>query len=213
MNKKKHFWVLFPAFLIGMGSVLVWRVLIVKRREAPQFSAQQSSFSLQPPLEALSGELIAVAGKVEKQSREADEFVDVDEQKQIIDGEKLRTEEKSEAEIDFSGFARLRLGPNTEINLTSLLASSFVVNQKQGTANYKLLQDENPLSVRILHLLLNLNSGEAEVTIENKEITIEQLSGKSKFSLVDTDNKTHVWELEQGQKALINDAQRRVEIE
>lgn len=213
MNKKKHFLVLFSVFLIGMGIVVVWRVLMVERQEAPQFSAKESSFSLQPPLEALEGELVNAEGEVKKQSREADEFVDVDEEEQIVDGEKLNTGEESEAEIDFSDFGRLRLGSNTEISFTSLLPSSFVVNQKQGVANYKLLQDEDLLSIRILHLLLNLNSGEAEIAIENGEIIIEQLSGDSKFSLVDIDNKTHVWELEEGQKALINDAQRRVEIE
>ncbi len=213
MKRKKQYLVLFSVFLLGMSVVIGWRILMVKKNQNDQFSPKDDALSLQPPVAALVGELISIHGEVKKQARGAEEFIEIKEGEEIVDGEKLVTKQESKAEIEFPDFGLLTLGSNTEVSLTSLLPSSFVVNQKQGIVNYELLQEENPFSVRILHLLLNLNIGEVEVTLEDEDITVEQLSGSSKFSLVDKENKTHVWKLEEGQKALIDDSQRRVEIE
>ena len=52
----------------------------------------------------------------------------------------------------------------------------------------------------------------SQTTEATETITVKVLSGKAKLALVDLENKTHIWEIKEGQKALINDTQRRVEI-
>ena len=110
-------------------------------------------------------------------------------------------------------FIKSRIEPsNSEINFISLIPANFLIEQKSGKVNYKLLQDKKSVSIRSLHALLVFYSGEGEVVVEEEEIIIKILSGKAKLSLVDLDNETHVWELEKGQRVLINDTERRVKI-
>lgn len=201
-------------FLVGLTSVFGFRIWQVKRAKSVPFSPQESSFSLKPPSEALVGRLTEVEGDVKKESRNDGEFKEVKEKEQILDGEKLATGGKSQASVELPGFAKVTLDSNSEVGFVSLLPSSFLIKQARGVVGYRLLQNENSLSIRSLHLLLTLDSGESKVetSAEDGEIIVKQLAGKAKLALVDLENKTHVWQLEERQTALINDAERTVEI-
>lgn len=196
-----------------MGFVVGYRLWQVKKIKAIPFSPQQSSFVLKPPSDALRGKLLLVKGKVEKEPREKDEFEEAGAEEEILQGEKLATGEKSQAVVEFPDFAKIDLGSNSEIGFVNLAPSNFLISQSLGSVTYKLLQDNALVNVRSLHALLSFDSGEGEVTVEEEEITVRVLSGKAKLALVDLENETHVWELEEGQEVLITDAERRVEIE
>lgn len=200
-------------FLTGIGIVVVFRLWQVKKIPAVYFSPQQSSFSLKPPTEALKGDLLTVEGDVKKEPRDKEEFETVKTEGEVlIEGEKIGTEKKSQAAIEFPDFIRIDLGSDTEITLANLMPANFLISQLSGSVTYRLLQNDNTFSVRSLHALLTFDSGESEVAVEGSEVTVKVLSGKAKLALVDLDNETHVWELNEGEEALVDDAERRVEI-
>lgn len=200
-------------FLTGIGIVVVFRLWQVKKIPAVYFSPQQSSFSLKPPTEALKGDLLTVEGDVKKEPRDKEEFETVKTEGEVlIEGEKIATGKKSQAAIEFPDFIRIDLGSDTEIGLSNLMPDNFLISQLSGSVTYSLLRNNNTFSVRSLHALLTFDSGESEITVGGSEIAVKILSGKAKLALVDLDNKTHIWELNEGEEVLVDDAERRVEI-
>ena len=212
VSKRTNFLALFLLFLIGIGIVLGFRFWQVKKVEKTPFLPKKSFFSLQPPSEALTGKLIEVKGEVKKEPRKDEEFQEVEEGKEILDGEKLATRKDSKAVIEFPGFAEVTLDSDSETTFVNLIPSGFLISQSLGSVTYKLWQDNTFLSVRSLYALLTIDSGESEVIVKEEEISIKILSGKAKLALVDLENEIHIWKLEEGQKALIDNAERRVEI-
>lgn len=210
--KRKHYLVFLLLFLIGAVGVVAFRLWQVKNAGHISFTPQQSSFVLKPPSDALKGKYLLINGSVKKEPREKNDFEDVNIREEILQGEKLATGEKSKAVVELTNFARVNLGSNTEIGFNNLIPANFLISQSLGSVTYELLRDANPISVRSLHALVAINSGKSEFTISDETITFKVLSGAAKLALVDLENKTHIWEIKEGQKALINDTERRVEI-
>jgi len=213
VSKKINLLILSLLFLTGIGIVVVFRLWQVKKIPAVSFSPQQSSFNLKPPTEALKGGFLTVDGDVKKEPRDKEEFETVKTEGEVlIEGEKIATGKKSQATIEFPDFIRIDLGSDTEIGLANLIPDNFLISQLSGSVTYRLLRNDNTFSVRSLHALLTFDSGESEITVGGSEITVKVLSGRAKLALVDLDNETHVWELNEGEEALVDDAERRVEI-
>ncbi|MBL7159513.1 FecR domain-containing protein [Candidatus Microgenomates bacterium] len=212
-NKGNTYLILALLFLVSVLGVFAFRFWQVKKMPVPSFSPQKSSFSLKPPTEALKGEFLTIKGDVKKEPRDKEEFETVKTEGEVlIEGEKIATGEKSQATIEFPDFIKIDLGSDTEIGLANLMPANFLINQLSGSVTYRLLQNDNAFSVRSLHALITFDSGESEISVEGNEIKIEVLSGKAKLALVDLDNKTHIWELNEGEEVLVDDAERRVEI-
>jgi len=212
MRKGNQLLLVFLFFLTGLGSFFIFRLLQVRRFKKTVFVPQESSFELQPPAEALKGELVLAAGQVKRQARGGEEFEEVIAGEELLEGERLAVGLDSQAEVVFSAFVQIQLKASSEISLTNLLPSCFLINQAGGRVNYQTLQKDNSLSIRVLHTLLYLTGGEVEVQVDKGEVIIELLAGRAKLALVDLANETQVWFLEKGQTALIDDRQRRVEI-
>ena len=211
-SKKTYYLVFLLLFLIGTVSVVAFRLWQVKGAGHISFAPQQSSFVFKPPSDALKGKFLLINGSVKKEQREKNDFEDVNIREEILQGEKIATGKKSQATVEFPNFVKVNLGSNAEIGFNNLIPANFLLSQSLGSVTYELLQDNVPLSVRSLHVLLTVNSGKSEVAVSDETIAVKVLSGKAKLALVDLENKTHVWEIKEGQKALVNDTQRRVEI-
>ena len=211
-SKIKYCLVFLLLFSMGTVGIVIFRLWQVKSAKHISFTPQQSSFILKPPADALKGKLSIFKGDVKKKPRDKEEFKDVNVGEEILQGERIATGKKSQATVEFPNFARVNLGSGTEIGFNNLIPANFLVSQSLGSVTYELLQENVLFSIRSLHILLTINSGKSEVTINEETITVKVLSGKAKLALVDLENKTHVWEIKEGQKALINDTQRRVEI-
>lgn len=210
--ERAHYLIFLLLFLIGTVSVLAFRLWQVKGAKHVYFSPQQSSFVLKPPSDALKGKLSLFKGDVKKEPRDIEDFKNVNVGEEILQGEKIATEKKSQATIEFPNFVRVNLGSNTEIGFINLIPANFLISQSLGSVTYELLRDDNPINVRSLLALVTINSGKSEVTVNNETITVKVLLGSAKLALVDLENRTSIWEIKEGQKALINDTQRRVEI-
>ena len=212
-NKGNTYLILALLFLVSVLGVFAFRFWQVKKMPIASFSPQQSSFNLKPPTEALKGGFLSVEGEVKKEPRDKEEFETVKPGGEVlIEGEKIATGKKSQATIEFPDFLRIDLGSDTEIGLSNLMSDNFLISQLSGSVTYGLLQNDKAFSVRSLHALLAFDSGESEITVGGGEIVVKVLSGKAKLALVDLDNETHVWELNEGEEALVDDAERRVEI-
>jgi hypothetical protein len=195
-----------------MVSVVAFRLWQVKDAGHISFTPQPVSFVLKPPSDALKGKILSINGSVKKEPREKNDFEDVDIKEEILQGEKLATGKKSQATVEFANLAKVNLSSDTEIGFNNLIPATFLVSQSLGPVTYELLQDDTSISVRSLHALVTINSGKSEIIVRDETITVKILSGTAKLALVDLENKTHVWEIKEGQQALVNDTQRRVEI-
>lgn len=211
MANDKTLAALFLPFLAGVGIVIAFRLLQVRGANSQLFP-QESSYTFKVPEGSLKGVLIAAEGIVEKKPREEDEFEKVSVNAEILQGERLATKEESQAEVEFSDLVTVSLHSNSEIGLVSLIPENFLIEQSSGSIRYEFKKSNASISIRSLHTLVSFYSGEGELTVEGEEIEVKITSGRAKLALVGLDNKTHVWELEEGQEALVNDSKRRVEI-
>lgn len=211
-SKRTHYLIFLLLFLIGTVGVVVFRLWQVKNTEYISFTPQQSSFVLKPPADALKGKFSLFKGEVKKKPRDKEEFKDIKVGEEILQGEKIATGKKSQAIVEFPNLVRINLGSDTEIGFNNLIPANFLISQSSGSVTYELLQGDTPISVRSLQALVTINFGKSEVTISDETITVKVLSGKAKLALVDLENKTHIWEIKEGQEALVNDTERRVEI-
>jgi hypothetical protein len=191
-----------------MGGVLVFRAWQVKRIRSIPFSPQKSLFVSKPPTEALRGKIVSAEGQVEKEARDKTEPEDVKVREEILQGEKLTIGEESQAVVEFSGLVRIGLGSNTKIGFINLLPANFLIHLPTGVLDYQLFQDNMPVSVRSLHVLLTLYSGEGKIVTGEGEITLEIFTGQAKLALVDLENETNVWELKGGDRVVVDDSQR-----
>lgn len=197
-------------FLAGVAVVVGIRIARTRTAQPPTFTPSRSTFSLAPPSEALSGTLTSTIGSVEKQPRDKEDFEQVSEGEVVLQGEALRTAAGSSATLLFSDISEISLGPHAQVGLISLLPESFLIHQTSGTVTYEIIGDIS-FSVRSLHTLIQLQPGEGQMKVEGKLITLEIFSGGAKLALVDLENQTRVWSIEEGQKATINDAEGSVE--
>ena len=211
-SKRKHCLIFLLLFLVGAVGAVVFRLWQVKKAELISFTPQQSAFVLNPPADALKGEFSLFKGDVKKKPRDKEEFKDINVKEEILQGEKLATGKKSQAVVEFLNLVRIDLGPDTEIGFNNLIPASFLISQSLGSVTYELLQGDTPISVRSSQALITINFGKSEITVSEETITVKVLSGKVKLALVDLENNTHVWEIKEGQEALVNDMERGVEI-
>lgn len=170
-------------------------------------------FSLKPPSESLTGRIIYLEGEVRKKPRDSELFQAVEGGSGLVQGEKLITGVESTAEIEFDQDFKLIVLPNSEISLVSLIPSHFLINQDKGAITYQKLAGQNPLNVRANPLLILIGSGEGKISQKPKAILIEQNLGNAEIGLVDQNNQTRTWHLEQGQKATFAKDQQSIAIE
>lgn len=206
--------ILLVFFLAGVLGVLGFRMWEAQKIKGTTFIPQKSSFTLKPPSESLTGEFVEIVGKVTKEARGEDEFEEIGEGDGIFDGEKVATGKLSRTTIRFEDFGAVALGPSSEVTFVNTLPLSFLVLQSTGETEYQLSSKKYPLSVRSLNMLFTQDIGISTITTdaEDKTITVKLLKGTGNIALVDLDNETHVWKIEKGERALIDDVKRTVNI-
>jgi hypothetical protein len=213
----RTYFIAFLAFLLGFGGVLGYQYLhtrqimhmITPRPEADQPLAgiPQPTFALVPPDAAVSGILTVVSGHAEKLSRTDSEYKEASTGATILLGESVATKDNSSAMATVSGIVNVTMGPHAELVFANLFPTDFVLQQKSGKIDYTVAQ---PISVRALHTLVSIDSGEIIINSIDTDISITVKTGSVKFALVDTDNNTNVWNLKAGQRANIDDTARQV---
>lgn len=199
--------------IVGVLFFLSFRTIWVEKIATHVFSPTKSGIVLNPPSGAVSGTILNIKGQVKKQGRDDDNFKPIGTAVQFIQGESLATETGS-AIISFSNFFSATVSGNTEIAFIDGMPQEFLLQQKSGKVTYELLDETKSISIRSLHALIQI-SGKATVTSDsdNQTTIVEMQFGNGKIGMNDTDENTHVYQLAQGQKAMIDDTKRTVDIE
>lgn len=205
----KHILLPLLAFLIGLGAVLGYQYLRTKQAAPAPTSpievqiTPEPTFALEPPSEALSGTLTVLNGHAQKYSRNDTQYREASSGAQILVGESIATLDASTATATVSGIVKANLGPTSELVFANSFPTDFVLQQKNGKIDYTVTK---PISVRARDVLININSGEAIITIIDTDMSITVKTGSVKFALVDNNNVTQVYLLTKGERANIDDA-------
>lgn len=202
------------AFVIGFGGVAGYQYFRTTKTETPVIKPQPEAdqplagtFALEPPSTAVSGILTVTRGHAQKFSRGDTEYKEASTGAQILLGESVATKENSSATATVSGIVNVSMGATSELVFANMFPTNFVLQQKDGKIDYTVV---SPISVRALHTLVNINSGETVITIIDTDMSITVKTGAVKFALVDNDNNTNVWNLKAGERANIDDTARSV---
>lgn len=202
------------AFVLGFMGVAGYQYIRTKNAITPAAVAPtvnqltpKPTFTLVPPSQAVSGMLTVISGHAEKFSRGDTEYKEASSGAEILIGESVATKENSAAVTEVSGIVKANLGPTSELVFANLFPTNFVLQQKVGKIDYLVTK---PISVRSLHTLVTINSGETMINIIDTDLSITVKTGAVKFALVDNDNNTNVWNLKAGERANIDDVNRQV---
>ena len=162
------------------------------------------------PKESIIGNITAMTGDVFWESRVATQPAKIELPVSVKQGENLVTKDDGNATVVFAGIGSIELLPKTETDFVQTLPTNFVVDQKQGTADYT-KNGTVPFSIRSLHLLTTI-SGKITLTIDEDELTVT-ITVKKGSATVAYNNLNYVSQLqriEEGQKLVFDDNTRTV---
>jgi hypothetical protein len=103
---------------------------------------------------------------------------------------------------------------NSHLSIVQTLPSNSTLIQDSGTIFYKKIDSTLPLGVRVLHLLIQQQSGEMEVSVDDQTpiITIKVSSGAITLAFNDTKNISNVVSIDEGNTYTFDDEKREGEI-
>jgi hypothetical protein len=128
---------------------------------------------------------------------------------QILLGESIATKDRSSATIMLSDTLTAAIGEHAELVFSNLFPENTVLQQKSGKIFYS-VQSPHPVSIRALHALITASSSAFFINVVDSDIAVTAQSGIVKIALVDANNDTHVWNLEDGSRANIDDEKRKI---
>jgi hypothetical protein len=167
----------------------------------------QSLFSLEKaPTDSLTGEIASLSGKVAWQSRIAPVAILINSPLKLQQGEEVDTYSDGNATINFPEIATISASFDTQINYIQTLPGSFVVWQKQGSADYT-KTGGIPVSIIALDLLINVGSGESSILVDKdtSKVTVSVKSGLVTAAFNDSSNNTNVVSVKSGKIYVFDD--------
>lgn len=161
---------------------------------SPQSNFSYNQFSPnQPPTESLKGDLTFLSGSISWQSRIATQPAQIKLPQKIQQGEEVATGDDSSVTVEFDSIASVVLASNSTLTLNQTLPANLVFNQTQGMISYTKI-GSLPISIRSLHLLTNLNQGQAVISVNLKTdvVTVAVKKGSVSLAFIDSKNITQV---------------------
>jgi hypothetical protein len=189
---------------LGFAVVLGWRVATVQKAQKAAFSPQPLTLDFQPPAQSRTGKISAVQGSVLKNTRDDKELKPLQDPLELKKGETMKTEKNATATVVFSQITTVVLNQNSEASLISALPSSFLVKQNSGSIHYETIAT-HPISIHTHENLVLLQDGNLQITAEADRVTLNLEHGHGKFSFINPQNETQVYELTASRAATIHD--------
>jgi len=209
---------LFLVFIvIGAGITIAFLSQTAKTRVTqPKKEAVPLStkFSLKDaPSQTLRGTVLSLTGEVLWQSRIASEPASIATLSSVQQGEELVTSESGEFTVQFLKTCTIKMSQYTHLNFAQTLPSAIVLQQRKGVVSIT-NACTTPLSVRALHLLIQINQGESTISVDEEEniITIDVLTGDVTVAYNDDENVSTVLNLKNGETLTFDDTTRTAEI-
>lgn len=209
-GKLLFYFILFFIYLVGVGIVLVNKPQEKKQLELSSYPAatitpmtDNKTFQFDPPSQALVGTLNITSRTVEKYARFADDWEEIASPSSILQEEKIQTDKSGKAEVGFPNQLKIIINPSSEIYFTNLLPDSFLLEQSKGEVTYIV---EKPISIKSIDTLTSFGQGKLmlEIDPDNGFIYLNIASGSGKFSFIDNDNQTRIFEIEKGNRVTYN---------
>lgn len=200
---KNLFLILLSVIVGGAITALYLEYRVI---ESPQPIVQKevkptAPFSLvSPPSDSLTGKIMSREGSLLWESRMATAPAELTGTTTLSQGERIVTEEDSEATLEFERFGKIVMSQDSDLSFPQTLPTDFVVNQRKGDITYE-LSGEVPLSIRARNSLITKDSGKIriEITEDESVILVSTLEGTAKIGFNDTENVSQVFTLREGQ--------------
>lgn len=174
-----------------------------------------TQFSIEtPPSQSQKGEITSLSGSVLWQSRTATEAAKIITQQKVQQGEQITTGDTGEVVIRFDQLAEATLSPKSQISFIQTLPHLLVFAQNLGDVVYK-NETSDALSVRVLHLLLEEQTGEMTVSINplRPVVTVTVTKGIVRAAFNDLYYNSSVVTISEGHIFYFNDETRRTDSE
>lgn len=138
-----------------LGAIAAMGIFFGKNE--PKF--EPTKFSLEnAPSESIKGQITNMDGEIWWQGRTATEPAQLKEAIEIQQGEILIASDAGNLTVEFAPAATISLFPETQIEIVQTLPLNLVFNQSQGVGQYQ-SSGINPVTVRSLNLIINLEDG------------------------------------------------------
>ena len=162
-----------------------------------------------PPSESLRGQIATMSGEIYWQGRIATESSQIFDPQEILQGESVSIKKDSDLTIEFDNACIIEMSENTSVNVIQTLPINLVFRQSDGSAVFN-RTGENPLSVRTLSLLSDIN-GKAKITIDKDKNTIylEVISGSTTVAYNDLEFISRQMTIEENQTYTFNQDTRK----
>lgn len=159
-----------------------------------------TKFSLEnAPNESIKGEITQLTGNIWWQSRTASEPAQLKNIIPVQQGEIWIASESGNLTVEFAPAATISLFPETQIEIVQTLPINLVFNQNKGVGQYQ-SSGTNPVTVRSLNLIINLEDGLLVVDTDEEtgQIILGLKIGKAKVAYNSPEFASKVWQLEPG---------------
>jgi hypothetical protein len=205
---------LFLSTLV-LGIALMGGLFFTKSlNNKPQLANKPISFSIKtPPSESVNGKITSFSQELSLQERGATDASKLESPESIKQGERIVTDNKGNAVIEFDKILTLKVSSNTDLDIIQTLPQNFVFAQNEGTVLYEKLGNI-PVSIRALHLLIDQGSGNVKVNIdkENGKVTVDILKGTVTLAFNNLELKSILLTVSEGKKIIFDDSKRKTEI-
>jgi hypothetical protein len=224
LKRLSHVFFFLFFVIIGLIAPFAYKTWLIKKESTP-FIPHVQEVTLQPPSEALTGQIASLRGDVKKRPRASSsaELVLVQPRESLLQGERFVVGSDSQTLVLFPRFLNLIVEAGTDMTLFSASPQNFLIKQDSGTLRFEPasnLPDQPPFasinfSVRSLRTLISFADAVAQVTVDPKLqiITVEVNSGQATAALVGKDNNTQVATAAAQQKLIIRDKQATMQVE
>lgn len=198
-------------FAIGFGILFFYtKQTSQKKAEERKVIATKSAFSLEhAPANSIKGDITTLYGDVKWESRVATEPAALINTTKIQQGEEIQTGDNGTISVSFPQIGNLKLFPKTNVQIAQSIPESFVLGQTKGTVSYEKSGTGN-FSIRSYHLLTKIDSGKADMTVDDTldEITIVVHTGSVTVGYNDSNNVSTIQTIQPGQTFIYDDSTR-----
>jgi len=200
-------------FLIGFFGILgysVWKNQSVVKNILSPVSNQDSPFSMiNAPKNSINGQITSISGSVSWQSRVSILPLVIKKPIEVQQGESLITDKDGKVNVVFKNYAELNISSKSNISFIQTLPYNFVFGQNDGVVDYKQV-GETPISIRALHLIAKMDSGELLITVDkdNQKVNLKVIKGSMTVAFNDVDTISQVIKVNSGQELIYNDKSR-----
>lgn len=174
-------------------------------------STDTTPFVLQPPSLSLTALLSTITGDVQHKTRDAGAFVSATPSATIVLGESIATGTDGKATISIPSQVSIDMEKNAELVFANVFKENTVLQQKAGVIVYR-IESVHPIAIRALRALVSAKDADITMTIKDTDVAVVVEKGEAKVGIVDSKNTTHVYTIQEGSRATIDNYSQSVKV-